>query len=270
MTMSIFPNSSLTFLKTSLTCSRLVTSILMASDFRPILRISSAVALEWTHPCEMATWASTLPWASAVFCSSGSSSTRTSVITTSAPARARVSASWRPRPREAPVMTATLPLRSNIFPSSRYAPLPDPDRRTRAGDGARDDQSLDLGGAFPDLVDLRVAEPFLDRVLLDVSVSAEHLDGVGGHIHGNVCREAFGHRALSSLERLARRCRRLARLPGGGRAGCDSRPGSPARSGSRARRAFSPCGPSSARARPWAPGTMRSLPALCSGRCLRR
>src|SRR5437879_4527464 len=42
-----------------------------------------------------------LPCASAVFCSSGSSSTRTSVMTTSAPWRASVSASWRPRPRGA-------------------------------------------------------------------------------------------------------------------------------------------------------------------------
>src|SRR2546427_13306055 len=35
-------------------------------------------------------------------------------MTTSAPIPARVSASWRPSPRDAPVTTATLPVRSNI------------------------------------------------------------------------------------------------------------------------------------------------------------
>src|SRR5438270_11464151 len=55
-----------------------------------------------------------LPCASAVCCSWGASSTRTSVMTTSAPMLASVSASWRPRPREAPVTTATRPERSNI------------------------------------------------------------------------------------------------------------------------------------------------------------
>src|SRR6202521_2612676 len=54
-----------------------------------------------------------LPDSSAVFWRSGSSSTRMSVITTSAPARASVSASSRPSPRDAPVTTATLPERSN-------------------------------------------------------------------------------------------------------------------------------------------------------------
>src|SRR5438046_3409612 len=112
--MSILPNSSLTFLKTSLIWSRFVTSILIASDLRPIFRISSAVALEWTQPCENATWASMLPCDSAVCCRLGSSSTSTSVMTTSAPMPASVSASCLPRPRDAPVTTATLPDRSNI------------------------------------------------------------------------------------------------------------------------------------------------------------
>src|SRR5437667_330137 len=59
--MSILPNSSLTFLKTSRICSRLVTSILIARDLRPILRIASAVAFECTQPCDTATCASMLP-----------------------------------------------------------------------------------------------------------------------------------------------------------------------------------------------------------------
>src|SRR5256885_16746811 len=38
---------------------------------------------------------------------------------------------------------------------------------------ARDDQALDLGRPFPDLVDLRVPKPLLDRVLLDVAVATQ-------------------------------------------------------------------------------------------------
>src|SRR6202162_3372214 len=194
MRMSILPNCSLTFLNTSRTCSRLVTSILIASDLRPILRISSAVLLECTQPCDTATCASMLPCASAVFCRSGSSSTSTSVITTSAPWRASVSASWRPSPREAPVITATLPVRSNnLLP-------PEVDGAARPRDRARDDQSLYFRGAFPDLVDLRVAKPLLDRVLLDVPVSAEDLYRIRRHFHRDVAREAFGHRTFGAAE----------------------------------------------------------------------
>src|SRR5438309_5756408 len=111
--MSSRPNSFLTLAMVSRTWSRLVTSILMASDLRPIARISSAVAFDFTQPAPIAAWARKLPDSSAVFWRSGSSSTRMSVITTSAPSRASVSASSRPSPRDAPVMTATLPERSN-------------------------------------------------------------------------------------------------------------------------------------------------------------
>src|SRR5438876_1712529 len=120
--MSILPNSSPTFLKTSRICSRLVTSILIARDLRPILRIASAVAFECTQPCDTATCASMLPCDSAVCWRFGSSSTSTSVMTTSAPKPARVSASCLPSPREAPVTTATRPFKSNIpYPLSSCA-----------------------------------------------------------------------------------------------------------------------------------------------------
>src|SRR6185312_15764586 len=65
---------------------------------------------------------------------------------------------------------------------------------------ARDDQPLDLGRALPDLVDLRVPEPFLDGVLLYVSVPAEDLDRIGGDLHRRDAREAFRHRAFGALE----------------------------------------------------------------------
>src|SRR5579859_7823528 len=192
--MSMRPNSSLTFFMTSRICSRLVTSILIASDLRPIFRISSAVWFECTQPCDSASWASGLSDSSAVFCRSGSSSTRMSVITTSAPASARVSASCRPSPRDAPVMTATLSFKSN-----NCSP-PQLDGPALTGQSAGDDQPLNFRGAFPDLIDLRVAEPLLDRVFLDVTVAAQHLDGVGGDLHRRVRGEAFRHRTLCALE----------------------------------------------------------------------
>src|SRR6202162_1359473 len=195
--MSILPNSCLTCLNTSRIWSRLVTSILIASDLRPILRISSAVLFECTQPCDTATCASMLPCASAVSCRLGSSSTSTSVMTTSAPWRASVSASWRPRPRDAPVMTATLPVKSNIS----CLLTPQVDSAARTGDRARNDQPLNLRRAFPDLIDLRVAKPLLDGVLLDVAVATEDLDGVGRHLHGHVSGEALRHRSLGTLER---------------------------------------------------------------------
>src|ERR1700704_3527969 len=224
MRMSILPNSSLTFLNTSRIWSRLVTSILIASDRRPILRISSAVLLECTQPCDTATCASMLPWSSAVFCRSGSSSTSTSVMTTSAPWRASVRASWRPSPRDAPVTTATFPVRSNMFsplvlpiPPSPFRPaasrratfplrgkaLSDLDCAARSGDRAGDHQPLDLCRALPDLIDLRVAKPLLHRVLLDVPVAAQHLDGIGRHLHRDIAGEAFRHRPFGSPERHA-------------------------------------------------------------------
>src|ERR1700733_8962514 len=60
----------------------------------------------------------------------------------------------------------------------------------------RDDQSLDLVRAFVDLGDLGVAHHALDRILLDVSVSAEDLDGLDGHPHGDVRAEQLGHRRV--------------------------------------------------------------------------
>src|SRR5258708_20719379 len=178
--------------------------MLMARDLRPILRISSAVLLECTQPCETATCASTLPAASAVFCRSGSSSTRMSVTTTSAPCLASVSASWRPRPREAPVTMATFPERSNnLLPPQFDGPAL---ARQRAGD----DEPLDFRRAFPDLIDLRVAEPLLDRILLDIAVAAEHLDGVCGDLHRSVRREALRHGTFRAIK-----CPVLRRHPAG-------------------------------------------------------
>src|SRR6266700_1754357 len=112
--MSIRPNCCLTSANTCRIWSRFVTSILTAVARRPIWRISSAVALEYTQPWLAATWASIELEPSAVVWRFGSSSSRMSVMTTSAPCRASVSASSRPRPREAPVTTATFPVRSNM------------------------------------------------------------------------------------------------------------------------------------------------------------
>src|SRR5205085_4137283 len=49
-----------------------------------------------------------------------------------------------------------------------------------------DHEPLDLRGALVDLEPLGVAHQLLDRVLLDVAVAAEDLDGVGRDLHGRV------------------------------------------------------------------------------------
>src|SRR5205807_5710951 len=58
---------------------------------------------------------------------------------------------------------------------------------------ARDHQPLDLGGTFPDLVDLGVAVPFFYWEVADVAVAAQDLDGFVGDAHGDVAGFEFGH-----------------------------------------------------------------------------
>src|SRR6476646_3783180 len=106
-----------------------------------------------------------------------------SASTTSAPARASASASARPSPRELPVTSATRPERStSIATWEKYLPS--------------DHEALDLRSPFVDLEQLRVAHQLLDRVLLDVAVAAEDLDGVGRHLHRRVGGEALRERRI--------------------------------------------------------------------------
>ena len=106
--MSTPPSSSTTRATAASTSSRSVTSQRTANECRPSEPISSTVDSVCTIPCATAAWASG-PYVSAALVSD---STRMSAITTSAPARASVSASARPRPREPPVTRATRPERS--------------------------------------------------------------------------------------------------------------------------------------------------------------
>src|SRR2546423_207176 len=99
-----------------------------------------------------------------------------SAMTTSAPARASVSASARPSPRDPPVTSATRPVRSISSGISNLAPT---SVGARQEDLFGDDQPLDLRGALVDLEELGVAHQLLDRVLLDVAVPAEDLHRVG-------------------------------------------------------------------------------------------
>src|SRR3954454_9880533 len=73
----------------------------------------------------------------------------------------------------------------------------------QAGDGAGDHEALDLGGAFEDRVDLRVAVPALDRVLAHVAVTAEDLDGVVGDLDRGLARLELAHGTFAVLERLS-------------------------------------------------------------------
>src|SRR5687768_15103476 len=78
------------------------------------------------------------------------------------------------------------------------------------GNGARDDEPLDLRGALEDRVDLRVAVPALDGVLARVAVAAEDLDRALGGPDRDLPGLELGHRALGVLEGLA-----VAGHPGG-------------------------------------------------------
>src|SRR3954452_13827421 len=66
----------------------------------------------------------------------------------------------------------------------------------RHEDFFRDHQPLDLRRALVDLEELRVAHQLLHRVLLDVSVAAVDLHGVGRHLHHRVGGEALRERRL--------------------------------------------------------------------------
>src|SRR5260370_16262514 len=77
------------------------------------------------------------------------------------------------------------PPRSTLFP---YTPL------------FRSDKPLNLRGPFPDLIDLRVSEPLLDRVFLDEPITAKDLDRIGGDLHGHVASKAFPHPPLRRSE----------------------------------------------------------------------
>ena len=75
-----------------------------------------------------------------------------------------------------------------------------------------DHEPLDLRGAFEDRVDLRVAVPLLDGVILHVARAAEDLDRLFGDLHRGLARVQLRHRALARFEVLAGR-RHPARAP---------------------------------------------------------
>src|SRR5438552_6115136 len=60
----------------------------------------------------------------------------------------------------------------------------------------RDDQALDLAGAFEKGVDLGVAVPFLDREVADVAVAPADLDRLLGDLDRHLAGLQLGHRAL--------------------------------------------------------------------------
>src|SRR4026207_1328284 len=69
------------------------------------------------------------------------------------------------------------------------------------GEGARDDQALDLTGALEDGVDLGVAVPALDWMIADVARAAEDLDRLLGDRDGDLTGLELRRRALARLER---------------------------------------------------------------------
>src|SRR3954452_16181120 len=74
----------------------------------------------------------------------------------------------------------------------------------RLPERACDHETLDLVRALVDLRDLGVAHVAFDRVLVDVAVAAEHLDGLDRHVHRGVRREQLGHgRVLAGVRLVA-------------------------------------------------------------------
>src|SRR5262249_39050477 len=63
-------------------------------------------------------------------------------------------------------------------------------------------EALDLGGAFEDRVDLRVAVPAFDRVLAHVAIAAEDLDRVLGDAYRDLPGLELAHGALTVEELL--------------------------------------------------------------------
>ena len=117
--MSIDPKSFLMDANTSRICSRLVTSILMAAERRPICRISSLVFSAYTTCCEVKSCASADCDASALCSISGSDFQEDVGDDDIGSGRASVRQSALPRPRDPPVTTATFPVSSNMQRSSR-------------------------------------------------------------------------------------------------------------------------------------------------------
>src|SRR5215469_5047494 len=66
----------------------------------------------------------------------------------------------------------------------------------QAGDGAADDHSLDLGGAFEDREDLRISVPAFHREVAGVAVAAEDLHGLIGYPDRRFPGDELGHRPL--------------------------------------------------------------------------
>src|SRR4051812_9273742 len=70
------------------------------------------------------------------------------------------------------------------------------------GDGAADDQALDLRRALEDRVDLRVAVPALHGELARVAVAAEDVHRALGRPQRHLAGLELAHRALGVVERL--------------------------------------------------------------------
>src|SRR4051812_9749516 len=97
--------------------------------------------------------------------------------------------------------TSTTSSMGVILTERRKAPLRSRDVQT--ADRAGDHEALDLRRAFEDRVDLRVAVPLLDGVVLHVAGPAEDLDRLFGGLHRDLTGVELAHRALARDERFA-------------------------------------------------------------------
>src|SRR5712691_9584837 len=88
---------------------------------------------------------------------------------------------------------------SGCYTNCYTRPLPTAPERSQSPpcEFASNHQPLDLGRAFPDLIDLGIAVPFFDGEVADVAVAAQDLDGVVGDAHGHVAGFELGHARLA-------------------------------------------------------------------------
>src|SRR6266511_3935543 len=118
------------------------------------------------------------------------------------------STTWEPMKPEPPVIAIRPPRWSALVMARSQISTPEAtpsgsrSGNVHAGDGAGDDEALDLRGALEEGVDLRVPVPLLHREVADVALAAEDLDGLLGGPDGDLARLELAHRALAVLERL--------------------------------------------------------------------
>src|SRR5207253_1729041 len=109
------------------------------------------------------------------------------------PRRSRCNRGWRNS--RAPLQRSAACAARRARPAAA-APREPPSPGLTGSQGPRDDEALDLAGAFEKGVDLGVAVPLLDGEVADVAVAAADLDRLLGDLHRHLAGLELRHRAF--------------------------------------------------------------------------